>query len=97
VCSVIRLWWLSGELEGLVAEAIGVFGHIRADGGDSILGNGFAVLLQGLDEPGERAEVVKDQAVCHEMVVLDGLALFVPTVFHDDSFASEEGPLVSFC
>jgi hypothetical protein len=36
---------------------------------------------------------MKDQAIGHEMVVLDGLALLVAAVFRDDAFAAEEGPL----
>ncbi len=36
---------------------------------------------------------MKDQAVGHEMVVLDRLALLLTTVFSDDSFAVEESPL----
>ncbi len=52
-----------------------MLGQIGADRCDCILGNGFAALLQGLDEPGERAEVVKDQTVCGQVVVFDGLRL----------------------
>ena len=84
---------LFGEVEGVVAEAIDVLGQIRADCGDGILGNGLAALFEGLDEPGERAEIVKDQASCDQVVVFDGLPQFVAAVFHDDPFASEEGPL----
>jgi hypothetical protein len=38
---------------------------------------------------------MEDQAVCHEVVVLDGFPLFVATVLRDDAFAAEEGPLGS--
>jgi hypothetical protein len=92
-CSHSRLGRLSREVEGVVAEAVDVFGQIRADGGDSILGNGFASLLQGLDEPGERAGVVKDQAVCDEVVLFDAFTLLVSAVFGDDALPSEESPL----
>jgi hypothetical protein len=67
--------------------------RFRADCGDGILGNGLAALFEGLDEPGERAEIVKDQAICDQVLVFDGLPLFVAAVFHDDPFPSEEGPL----
>ena len=36
---------------------------------------------------------MEDQAVCHEVVVLDSFPLFVATVLRDDAFAAEEGPL----
>jgi hypothetical protein len=61
-------------------------------GGDGVFGDRFAALLQVPDEPGQRAQIMKDQAVGHKMVVLDRLALLVPTVFSDDSFTAEESP-----
>jgi hypothetical protein len=61
--------------------------------GNGILGNGLAAFFEGLDEPDEGAEIVKDPAICEQVVVFDGLPLFVAAVFHDDPFASEEGPL----
>jgi hypothetical protein len=81
------------EIEGVISEAVDVLCEVRADGGDGVFGDRFAALLQVLDEPGQRTEVMKDQAVGHKMVVLDRLALLVTAVFSDDSFTAEESPL----
>lgn len=70
-----------------------MLGKVGADGGDGVFGNRFAALLQVSNEPCQRAEVMKDQAVGHKMVVLDRLALLVTAVFRDDSLAAEESPL----
>ena len=91
--SVVWLGRFSIEIEGVVSEAVDVLCEVRADGDDGVLGDRFAPLLQVPNEPDQRAEIMKDQAVDHKMVVLDRLALLVTTVFSDDSFTAEESPL----
>jgi hypothetical protein len=65
-----------------------MFCEVGADGSDGILWNGFATLLEFLHQPGEQAEIVKDQAVGHEVVVRDGFALLVTTILGDDAFTA---------
>ena len=69
-----------------------VLGEVGADGGEGVFGDWLSAVFQALHEPGQRAQVMEDQAVGHEMVVLDEFPLLVPAVLGDDSFAAEEGP-----
>jgi hypothetical protein len=64
----------SVEIVCVVPKAVDVLCEVRADGGEGVFRDRFAALLQVPDEPGQRAEVMKDQAVGHKMVVLDRLA-----------------------
>jgi hypothetical protein len=70
-----------------------VLGEVGTDGSDGVFRDGLSPLFQVLDKPGERTEVMEDQAVGDQVVVLDGFALLVPAVLRDDAFAAEEGPL----
>ena len=91
--AVVWLGRFSVEVECLVSEAVNVLGEVRTDRGDSIFGDGLAALLQSLDECCERAQIMKDEAVCDQMVVLDGLSLLATAVFSDYAVTAEEGPL----
>lgn len=67
--------------------------EIGTDGGDGIFGHGFSAFFKRLDQSGQRAQVMEDQAVGYQMVVLDGLALLVAAVLRDNALAAEESPL----
>jgi hypothetical protein len=83
---------LSAEIQGVVPEAVNVLGEVRTDGGDRIFGDGFFPLFQILDESGQRAQVMEDQAVCYQVVIFDGLSLLIAAVLGDDAFPTEKGP-----
>ena len=70
-----------------------MLGEVRTDGGDGVFKHAFSPLLQMLNQPGQRAQVMEDKAVCNQVVVFDGLPLLVAAVLRDDTFATEEGPL----
>ena len=70
-----------------------MLGEIRAEGGDGIFGHGFSPSFKGLDQSGQRTQVMEDETVGHKVVVFDGLPLLIPAVLRDDAFAAEEDPL----
>jgi hypothetical protein len=51
--AVVWLVRFSGEIEGVVAEAVDVLGEVGADGGDGLFRHSFSALFQVLDKPGQ--------------------------------------------
>ena len=46
-----------------------------------------------MQNSGHTVDVVKDQAVGHQMIMLNPLPLFGPVIFRNDAFAAEPDPL----
>ena len=51
--AVVWLARFSGEIEGVIAEAVDVLGEVGTDSGDGVFRHGFFPLFQVLDKPGQ--------------------------------------------
>ncbi len=53
----------------------------------------YLELQKALDQTRQRAQLMEDETVAHQVIVFDGLSLLIPAILRDDALAAEEGPL----
>ena len=63
----------SAKVQDVIPETIDVLCEIGNDVGSGIFGHGFSAFFKRLDQSGQRALVMEDQAVGYQMVVRDCL------------------------
>ena len=88
--AIVGLGRFPCEAKNVITEAVDVLCEDGVDHGDDGFRYDFAPLFQHLDQPCERTQVMKDQAVGDQVVVLDGFTLVVAAILRDNAFAVEE-------
>ena len=67
--------------------------YIRTDLADRGFVKRVAFFAKLAEQASQCANVVKDQTVCHQVIVFDQLSLFVAIIFLDDTIGTKPDPL----